>query len=362
MKFETVLLENAGIQLIDGDRGKNYPKQSDFKNSGHCLFLSAKNVTKTGFKFEEVAYIDSERDKLLRAGKLERGDIVVTTRGTIGNIAFYDDSLDFEHIRINSGMMIFRVQDSRWNKRFLYFLLQSPYIQSQIESLTSGSAVPQLPARDLKKFSLPKIPINVQDKIEKIISSFTAKLEKNSQINQTLEQIAQAIFKSWFVDFEPVKAKIAAREALTAEYKKQSGKAPSPQEIAEVERQAAIAAIAGAGDIVPTAQLQTLADLFPSQLVESELGEIPEGWEYEHLEQYIDVLETGKRPKGGVKGLTTGVPSVGAENIIGVGNYNFGKEKFVTEDFFQTLKKALFKILTFYYTKTAVNLVISNLE
>ncbi|ELV8635794.1 hypothetical protein QNE29_004158, partial [Vibrio vulnificus] len=105
MMFETVLLENSDIQLIDGDRGKNYPKQADFSEDGFCLFLSAKNVTSSGFEFSERSYISSEKDELLRAGKLKRGDIVVTTRGTIGNVAYYGDDVPFDHIRINSGMM-----------------------------------------------------------------------------------------------------------------------------------------------------------------------------------------------------------------------------------------------------------------
>ena len=93
MSFNTLLLEDAGIQLIDGDRGKNYPTQSHFSNKGFCLFLSAKNVTNNGFEFSDLVFIDKNRDELLRAGKLQRGDIVVTTRGTIGNVALYSDTV-----------------------------------------------------------------------------------------------------------------------------------------------------------------------------------------------------------------------------------------------------------------------------
>lgn len=90
MSFEVWSLEEAEIRLIDGDRGKNYPKQTDFSASGHCLFLSAKNVTSSGFQFSDPVFIGKERHNLLRAGTLERGDIVMTTRGTIGNVAYYD--------------------------------------------------------------------------------------------------------------------------------------------------------------------------------------------------------------------------------------------------------------------------------
>ena len=87
-------------EIIDGDRGKNYPKAEEFSDEGYCLFLSAKNVTKDGFLFEQMQFISEEKDNLLRKGKLCRGDIVITTRGTIGNIAFYDDDIPYDNVRI----------------------------------------------------------------------------------------------------------------------------------------------------------------------------------------------------------------------------------------------------------------------
>ena len=74
-------------EIIDGDRGKNYPAANDFSDSGYCLFLNAKNVTLDGFNFENCMYITKEKDETLRKGRLNRGDVVLTTRGTIGNLA-----------------------------------------------------------------------------------------------------------------------------------------------------------------------------------------------------------------------------------------------------------------------------------
>lgn len=93
------------------------------------------------------------------------------------------------------------------------FLLNSDLVTQQILALTSGSAVPQLPARDLKKFVLPVVPLSKQNKIVEIIGAIVDKVQINRVINQTLEQMAQALFKSWFVDFEPVKAKMAVLES-----------------------------------------------------------------------------------------------------------------------------------------------------
>ena len=106
-------------EIIDGDRGKNYPKAEEFSDEGYCLFLSAKNVTKDGFLFEQMQFISEEKDNLLRKGKLCRGDIVITTRGTIGNIAFYDDDIPYDNVRINSGMVIIRQKEVSFNQIFL---------------------------------------------------------------------------------------------------------------------------------------------------------------------------------------------------------------------------------------------------
>ncbi|HCE3031591.1 restriction endonuclease subunit S [Vibrio parahaemolyticus] len=250
MSFEYENLENLNIQLIDGDRGKNYPKQSEFQESGYCLFLSAKNVTKSGFQFSEKVYVSEERHNLLRAGKLERYDIVLTTRGTIGNVAFYDNSVLDDVVRVNSGMLILRANTTVWNPRFLYFLFTSKIIQEQISSLTSGSAVPQLPAKDLRKFLLPKVPMGVQNYIVKVIGDLSDKLKINDQTNQTLEEMAQAIFKSWFVDFDPVKAKM-------------NGEQPEGMDAAT-------------------------ASLFPEKLVDTDVGDLPDGWKLVPVGELLD--------------------------------------------------------------------------
>ena len=137
-------------EIIDGDRGANYPKQEEFSDNGFCLFLNAKNVTANGFSFENCMFITAEKDKLLRKGKLSRGDVVLTTRGTIGNLAFYDGAVPYEHIRINSGMVILRMKRERITERFFVeqFKMQLASIK---EKIASGSAQPQLPISTMNK-------------------------------------------------------------------------------------------------------------------------------------------------------------------------------------------------------------------
>ena len=161
-------------EIIDGDRGKNYPKAEDFSDDGYCLFLSAKNVTKNGFIFESNQFISKEKDEILRKGKLNRGDIVITTRGTIGNIAYYDDSVPYENIRINSGMVIIRNKDLEFNQRFFLEAFRNK-IDDIIATQVTGAAQPQLPIHIMSKIILPYPDITLQNKF----STFVQQIDKS---------------------------------------------------------------------------------------------------------------------------------------------------------------------------------------
>jgi type I restriction enzyme S subunit len=150
------------IQIIDGDRGVNYPKKADFMDNGFCLFLNTKNVRPDGFNFDTTMFISEEKDNALRKGKLKRRDVILTTRGTIGNIAVYDDSVDFDEIRINSGMLIFRPNENVILSEYLFEILRSGIMKSQTERFVSGAAQPQLPIKTLVNFSIP-VPVELTD-------------------------------------------------------------------------------------------------------------------------------------------------------------------------------------------------------
>ena len=149
-------------EIIDGDRGKNYPKAEEFSDEGYCLFLSAKNVTKDGFLFEQMQFISEEKDNLLRKGKLCRGDIVITTRGTIGNIAFYDDDIPYDNVRINSGMVIIRQKEVSFNQVFFLNAFKNK-IDEIKETNVTGAAQPQLPIHIMSKIKLLNPPIELQN-------------------------------------------------------------------------------------------------------------------------------------------------------------------------------------------------------
>ena len=149
-------------EIIDGDRGKNYPKAEEFSDEGYCLFLSAKNVTKDGFLFEQMQFISEEKDNLLRKGKLCRGDIVITTRGTIGNIAFYDDDIPYDNVRINSGMVIIRQKEVSFNQIFFLNAFKNKIDEIKDTNVT-GAAQPQLPIHIMSKIKLLNPPIELQN-------------------------------------------------------------------------------------------------------------------------------------------------------------------------------------------------------
>ena len=191
----------APINIIDGDRGKNYPKHADFFDSGFCLFLNAGNVTAQGFSFESCQFITEDKDSALRKGKLQREDVLLTTRGTIGNTAYYNEQISYDNMRINSGMVIFRCEPEKMLPRFLYHFLRSQQFYDQVNSLRSGVAQPQLPIRDINRILLPVPSLTIQNAISKILSAYDDLIENNLRRIELLEKAAMELYKEWFVRF-----------------------------------------------------------------------------------------------------------------------------------------------------------------
>ena len=191
-------LDNAPLEIVDGDRGKNYPSQNEFFDVGHCLFLSTKNVRFNGFDFSDCQFITREKDELLRKGKLRRNDVILTTRGTVGNLGFYGDSIAYENVRINSGMVIIRPNTDNLYPLFNFYLFR--HLQSDFQTHTSGSAQPQLPIRDLKEMYVSIPPLPEQKAIAAVLSSLDDKIDLLHRQNQTLEAMAQTLFRQWFIE------------------------------------------------------------------------------------------------------------------------------------------------------------------
>ncbi len=197
-EWEIVDFENAPFEIIDGDRGSNYPNGDDFSSEGYCLFLNTKNVRDNGFLFDELMFISKTKDELLRKGKLQREDVLLTTRGTIGNTAYYDNSIPYENIRINSGMLIFRPNNKILLSEYLYYFFQTENCQAQFRNIISGAAQPQLPIRDLKSAKIPVPTIEIQRRVVELIKKEQELVNANNQLIEIFEQkIKDRIARVW---------------------------------------------------------------------------------------------------------------------------------------------------------------------
>ena len=171
---------------------------------------------------------------------------------------------------------IVAVANENNNTRFLAYLLGL----MKLGRFSGQSAQPGLSVTELTKQPIVVPSLSTQKRIASILSSLDDKIELNRRINENLEQQAQALFKSWFVDFEPFK---------------------------------------------------------DGKFVDSELGMIPEELTISHIGDIPHTIESGRRPKGGA--VLKGVPSIGAENIKGLGYYDYSKTKYIPEDFALTTNR-----------------------
>jgi type I restriction enzyme S subunit len=167
------------------------------------LFLSTKNVREDRFVFEENIFISKEKDEILRGGKLQLNDVVITTRGTLGNVALYDDRVPFKNVRINSGMLILRVIYPMLNNYYLMKFVSSPLFIKQLKEKQSGTAQPQIPANVLREIQLP-IPPTLEEQ-EKIVAEIKLRLSVSDKIEESIEKslkqseaLRQSIFKQAF--------------------------------------------------------------------------------------------------------------------------------------------------------------------
>ncbi len=271
--WQLLPLSEAVDALIDY-RGKTPRKTS------HGIPLITAKIVKGGTILPATEYIaEEDYDSWMVRGLPKAGDVVVTTEAPLGEVA----QLANENVALAQRIVTLRGAEGLLQNDYLRYVMQGAYIQGQLESRATGSTVKGIKQSELRKIILPIPPEHEQIKIAGHLRALDDKIQLNHQINQTLEQMAQAIFKSWFVDFEPVKAKIAALEAGGSD---------------EEALLAAMQAISGKGEAELTrlqaeqpeqyAELRATAELFPSAMQDSELGEIPEGWIYGTLSDLAD--------------------------------------------------------------------------
>lgn len=253
-----------------------------------------------GFKADKFKYY---KGPIQEGYIFNEGDLVVTMTDlskqadTLGYSALIPE-VKGHRLLHNQRVGLIEFKNVELDKTYLYFLLRSREYRNHVIGGATGTTVKHTSPTKILSFEFQKPPKDVQVEIGKKLIALEEKIELNRQTNQTLEQIAQAMFKSWFVDFDPVRAKIAAN-AAGENAQRAAMAAISGLSITPVQAQGlAAGAIADLDQLQQQhpeqyQQLQATADLFPDNLIDSELGEIPERWEVKTLSKIIKVIGGG---------------------------------------------------------------------
>jgi type I restriction enzyme S subunit len=259
------------------------------KNKGtNQFYLGNSNVRWGGFDLSDLSLMKFKDDEHERYG-IKEGDLVVCEGGEPGRCAIWNEELP--DMKIQKALHRIRPKQTI-NNRYLYYWFLHTGRLGLLEPYFTGTTIKHLTGKALKNLEIQLPPLSHQECVAEILGSLDRKIRHNTQTNQTLEQIAQAIFKSWFVDFEPVKAKIAVLEAGgTAEQAELAA-----MSVISAKDEAALKQLQ-AEQPEAYAELAQTAALFPSALEASELGEIPEGWSVSTIGESYKVV-MGQSPKG----------------------------------------------------------------
>ncbi len=201
MEWKEVTLGEITNLVIDY-RGKTPLKLgSSWSDSGYRA-LSAKNI-KTGQIVAEdsIRFVDEELYRKWMKDEVKKGDILITSEAPFGQIYYWDSD---EKIVLSQRLFDVRLNDEVCHKYVYYFMTSHRY-QKDLEGRATGTTVTGLRQPELLKSTILLPPLSAQRSIASILSSLDRKIELNNKINADLEEMAQAIFKNWFVDFEPFK-------------------------------------------------------------------------------------------------------------------------------------------------------------
>ena len=212
--------------------------QSNMVSLKGCNFLSQDKVSKKWSHF-----------------RLIRGDLLISTSATIGMVS--EVGPEAEGAIAYTGLIRLRPRDKSVHSDFIKHFAKSDLFIKQAEGMAAGSVMRHFGPSHLRQMSFVIPPLSEQKRIASILDALDDKIEMNRKMNETLEQMARALFKSWFVDFDPVHAKAAGRQ--------------------------------------PAGMDKATADLFPDSFVDSELGKIPKGWMVKKVGEFIERLSVGQK-------------------------------------------------------------------
>jgi type I restriction enzyme S subunit len=183
-------------ELINGDRSSNYPSGEDIVDKG-ILFLNTKNIIENKINLNQRSYITQDKFASLSRGKLQKKDLIITLRGTLGSCCIFDTEFDTGFI--NAQMMIIRCNDGVFNK-YLHYYLTSFAVNFEFQRANTGSAVPQLTGRQIAELEIPLPPLDEQKRIAAILDKADAIRRKRQQAIQLADEFLHSVFLDMFGD------------------------------------------------------------------------------------------------------------------------------------------------------------------
>jgi type I restriction enzyme, S subunit len=248
-------IAKAEYGLIDGPFGSNLPASSYTETGIPVIRGSNLSVGAERFLDDEFVYVSDETAKRLHRSLCEAGDIIFTKKGTLGQTGLVPENHKFSTFLVSSNQMKLSVNPDVADSRYVYYFVSSRNSIEKIKRDAEATGVPKTNLAYLRQFPIVLPPLAEQRTIAHILGSLDDKIELNRQMNRTLEEMAQAIFKSWFVDFDPVHAKATGEQ--------------------------------------PTGMDAATAALFPDSFEEIELGLVPRGWRVESVGDIVSVVGGG---------------------------------------------------------------------
>ncbi|EHO2013903.1 restriction endonuclease subunit S [Escherichia coli] len=270
-KWIEVSLDEISEKIGDGIHGT-----PTYNNSGNYYFINGSNLIDNSIKITETTKCVDHDEYLKHRKKLSNNTVLVSINGTIGNTALYNN----ENIILGKSACYINLKDNI-SKHFILYVLSGYLFQEYIQRCSTGSTIKNVSLKMMRdfRFLMPESK-EEQEKVVRIIQKIDELKRLNNAQNQTLEQMSQTLFKSWFVDFDPV-----IDNALDAGN-------PIPEALqsrAELRQK-----IRNSTDFKPLPA--EICSLFPSEFEETELGWVPEGWETNRLENILE-LAYGKALK-----------------------------------------------------------------
>ena len=255
--------------LVGGPFGSNLVSR-DYVSEGVPVIRGQNMGTRwvTG----DFVFVTPKKAESLEANLARPGDIVLTQRGTLGQVSVVP-STSFGRYLVSQSQMKVTVNRQIADPLFFYYVLSSSEQQDYVRRNAIQTGVPHTNLGILRSTPVPVPPLKEQRTVAHILGTLDDKIELSRRMNQTLEEMARALFKSWFVDFDPVRAK--------ATLKHHAATLPQGGSDWTVER-----ARAYLDRMDPN-----IAALFPDSFMDSELGPIPKGWEVKALPEAIDFKE-----------------------------------------------------------------------